>query len=429
MPRRTTKAHKPMSPQEAVAAIRSGHRILVEGSVGEPLSLIQALIEERGRLRGVEVLTASPLEAQRLAEEPMAPHFRVKTFFARGGIGRAIKEGRADYLPLSLWGVVRALEDRALSLDAVLIQVSPPDSGGYCSLGISVGYVKPAVRSASLVVAEMNDQMPRTFGDSLIHISEMDCIVESSRPLPELEPAKIGPREEKIGWAIAELIRDGATIEVGIGSIPSAVTSFLKGKKELGIHSGMISDGVKELMESGVITNSRKPIDKGKSVAAMAMGSKGLYRWLHENREVDMRSASYTHSPSVLSRIKGLVAVNSALEVDLSGQGNGEAVSGLVVSGMGGGVDFARGACSAPMGTSIIALPSTTDDGEASRIVPSLQGGSPVTFQRSDVHFVVTEYGVADLRCRSVGERARALIGVAHPDFREQLERHLTKTA
>lgn len=429
MVRSTTKAYKAMSPQEAVGLIRSKDRILVEGSVGEPVSLVRALIEERGRLTGVEVVTASPLEAQRLAEEGMAPHFRVKTFFARGGIGSAIKAGRADYLPLSLWGLVRALEDGTLRLDAVLIQVSPPDPSGYCSLGISVGYVKPAVRSASLVIAEVNDQMPRTFGDSLIHVSEIDCIVESSRPLPELEPVKIGPKEERIGEAIAELICDGATIEVGIGSIPSALTSFLKDKKELGVHSGMISDGVKELMELGVITNSRKPIDREKCVAAMALGSKGLYRWLDENRTVEMRSASYTHSPSTLSRINGLVAVNSALQVDLSGQGNGEAISGLVISGMGGGVDFARGACAAPMGISIIALPSTTEDGRASRIVPFLDGGSPVTFQRSDVHFVVTEYGVADLRCKSVEERARALMEVAHPNFREELERRLTEIA
>jgi 4-hydroxybutyrate CoA-transferase len=421
--------HKRMSAGEAVGLIKSNDRILLEGSFGEPVSLIEALMQQRGRLRDVEVITASPIQAQRLADEGMAAHFKVKVFFARGGIGGAIRQGRAEYIPVSLWGLVRALEDATLPLDAVLIQVSPPDQDGYCSLGISVGYLEPAVRRAKLVIAEVNEQMPMTFGDSLIHLSKIDGIVRSSHPLPELQPPGMGPREERIGQYVAELIPDGATVEIGIGGIPSAVARFLRGKKDLGIHSGMISDSVKELMESGVVTNSKKPIDRGKSVAAMAMGSNGFYRWLHENRTVLMRSASYTHCPAVLSRITGLVALNSALQVDLSGQANGEAVSGLVVSGMGGGVDFARGACSAAKGISIIALPSATEDDKGSRIVPFLGQGSPVTFQRSDVHFVVTEYGVADLRCKSLLERAKALIQVAHPAFREDLINHVRKAA
>jgi 4-hydroxybutyrate CoA-transferase len=415
------------SASEAIQHIKSGSRVVLEGSLSEPISLIEAMIDQKDRFQGLEIITASPMRGQKLADEEMAGHFRLGTFFARGGIGKAIRQGRADYFPTSLWGMTRAMEEKIIPVDVAMIQVSPPDASGYCSFGINVSYIKAAAENAKTVIAEVNDQMPRTFGDASITIAKIDHICEVSRPLPVLDPPDSAEEENRIADAVAELIPSGATIEAGIGAIPNAILGALKKREDLGLHSGMISDAMMEQIENGIITNRKKPFDLGRSVASMAMGSKKLYDWIHENPRVGMHPSTYTHSIATIAQIDNFIAINSGLQVDLTGQVNAEMLDGVIVSGVGGGVSFAQGACASKGGFSIIALPSTAEEGRVSRIVPFLSEGTPVTYHRSDVDFVVTEYGIADLRCRSLEERGSKLIQIAHPDFRDELADHMRR--
>lgn len=417
-----------VSANDAIQHIKGSGRVILEGSLSEPISLIEAMIEERDRFQGLEIITASPIYSQKLADEAMAAHFCLNTLFARGGIGKAIQQGHADYVPTSLWGMTKSIEESTLPIDVALIQVSPPDARGYCSFGINVSYVKAAADRAETVIAEVNDQMPRTFGDASISIDKIDYICEVSRPLPVLEPSDFAEEEIRIAEEVAKLIPSGATIEAGIGAIPSAILKALKGKEDLGLHTGMISDAMMEQIENGLITNRRKPFDVGKSVASMAMGSKELYNWIHENLRVALHPSSYTHSIATISQIDNFIAINSGLQVDLTGQVNAEMVDGVIVSGVGGGVCFAHGACASRRGFSIIALPSTADGGKFSRIVPFLTEGTPVTYHRSEVDFVVTEYGIADLRSRSLRERERRLIQIAHPQFRDELAEYARRS-
>jgi 4-hydroxybutyrate CoA-transferase len=412
---------KTVSAGRAIQAIKSGDRVLLEGSLSEPVPLIEALVHERDRFAGVEVITASPMESLRLIEKDMTSHFRLKTFFARGAGGKNIQSERADYIPVSLWGMVKTIQERVLPIDVALVQVSPPDASGNCSLGINVSYVKPAVEAARTVIAELNDQMPRTTGDAAIPLEKIDWICESSRRLPIIETPDFGKEEIQIAKGVAELIPSGATIEVGIGTIPDAILKALTEKEDLGLHSGMISDSMMELILKGTITNRNKTLDRGKSVASMAMGTQQLYRWIHENQSVSFHPSTYTHSVATISKIDCFIAINSGLQVDLTGQVNAEAVGNMIISGIGGGLDFAQGASHSKGGISVIALRSTADGDQASRIVSRLAEGAPVTYHRGNVDYVVTEYGVADLRGRSLEERADTLINLAHPKFRDEL--------
>jgi 4-hydroxybutyrate CoA-transferase len=413
--------YRTVSANQAIQQIKGGGRVILEGSLSEPISLIEAMLEQKDHFKGLEIITASPIFGQKLADESMAGHFSLKTLFARGGVGKAIQQGRADYIPASLWGMTKAIEENILPIDVAMIQVSPPDDRGYCSFGINVSYVKAAAANAQIVIAELNDQMPRTLGDASISIDKIDYICEVSRSLPVLEPSVFSEEETRIAEGVAALIPSGATIEAGIGSIPSAIFTALKGKEDLGLHTGMISDAMMEQMKDGIITNRRKPFDAGKSVASMAMGSRELYEWIRENPRVALHPSSYTHAIDTISRLDNFIAINSGLQVDLTGQVNAEMVDGTIVSGVGGGICFARGACASRRGLSIIALPSTAEGGKLSRIVPFLAEGTPVTYHRCEVDFVVTEHGIADLRCRSLQERERRLVQIAHPGFQDAL--------
>lgn len=315
----------------------------------------------------------------------------------------------------------RFFTDGTFPIDVALVSLTPPDEHGFCSFGVSVGGTKPAALSAKVVIAQINDQMPRTMGDSFIHVSQITYAVEASRPLPELGGGKIGPVEEAIGRNCASLIEDGSTLQLGIGSIPDAVLKFLGDKKDLGIHSEMFSDGVVDLYEQGVITGAAKTENKGKMVAAFLMGSKKLYDFVDNNPDVMMLTVDYVNDPVVVSRQNKMVSINSCLQVDFNGQVNSESMGINQFSGIGGQLDYVRGASMCPNGKSILAMPSTAKHGTISRIVPVFEPGTTVTTTRTDVHYIVTEYGVANLRGKSLRERARLLINIAHPDFRDEL--------
>jgi len=307
-----------------------------------------------------------------------------------------------------------------------LMQVTPPDAEGFCSLGVSVDYTLAASRSDRVTIAQMNKHMPRTLG-AKIHLDEIDCIVEKDEPLIELKPPVISDLEKAIGENVAKLIEDGSTLQMGIGAIPDAVLLFLKDKKDLGIHTEMFSDGVVALAEAGVVTNKKKTINTGKFVATFLMGTRKLYDFVNGNPDVVMQPVDYTNDPNIIGQHEKMVSINSALQVDFMGQVNAEMIGRNQFSGVGGQVDFVRGASLSRGGKSIIALPSTAARGTLSRIAPALDAGAAVTTSRNDVHYIVTEFGAADLRGKSIRERATALIGIAHPDFREELKREFEK--
>ena len=308
-----------------------------------------------------------------------------------------------------------------MPVDVALIQVTPPDEHGYCSLGVSVDYTKPAAEAAKTVIAQVNDRMPRTMGESFIHVTEIDCFVEHSAPIIELGAPKIGDVERAIGENCASLISDGDTLQLGIGAIPDAVLLFLKDKKDLGIHSEMFSDGVVELVEAGVVTNKKKTFHPGKMVVTFLMGSKKLYDFVNNNPTVEMYPVDYVNDPVVIMKNDNIVSINSCVQADLMGQVCSESIGLTQISGVGGQVDFVRGAMMAKNGKSIIAMPSTAGKGKFSKIVPLLDEGAAVTTSRNDVDYIVTEYGIAALRGKTLRERAKALIQIAHPDFREGL--------
>jgi acyl-CoA hydrolase len=351
----------------------------------------------------------------------MAPHFRHKALFIGANARLAVNEGRADYVPIFLSDVPDLFTSGTLPLDAALLNVTRPDAHGFCSLGTSVDAALAASRTARVVIAQLNASMPRTLGDTFIHVSRIGMGVEVDVPPYErLEPPP-GEVERKIGQHVAELIEDGATLQLGIGAIPSATALALRDKRDLGIHTEMFTDAVIGLVECGAITGARKEINRGKIVSAFLMGSVALYRFVHDNPMVELRPVDYTNDTAVIRRFSRMVAINSAIEVDLTGQVVADSIGSRFYSGVGGQMDFIRGAALAPQGRAIIALPATAAKGTVSRITPMLQAGAGVVTTRAHVRTVVTEYGVAELHGRTVGERARALIAIAHPDFRDEL--------
>lgn len=409
-----------MTAQEALSKIKSGDRVAVGHAAGEPTYLLDTLAENCDKYENVEIVHMVPLGECRYAAPGMERHFRHNGLFLGGATREPIAAGRGDFTPI-FFSEVPALFRYGLPLDVALIQVTPPDSHGYCSLGVSVDYTKPAAESARLVIAQVNPHMPRTHGDSFLHVSEIDCFVEHDAPLIELKPARIGEVERAIGENCAKLVRDGDTLQLGIGAIPDAVLLFLKDKKDLGIHSEMVSDGVVELVEAGVITNSRKTLNPGKCVVTFLMGTQRLYDFADDNPSVELYPVDYVNNPVVIAQNDNLVSINSCVQVDLMGQVVSEAIGLRQISGVGGQVDFVRGAAMSRGGRSIIAIPSTAAKGSVSRIVPFLDQGAAVTTSRCDVSCIVTEYGVAQLHGRTLRDRARALISIAHPSFREGL--------
>lgn len=413
---------KLVSAAEAAARVESGTRVVVGHACGEPLALTRALAARASELRRVEVVHMVPMAPSPFVAPAMAGSFRHNALFVGKATREAVAQGRADYTPCFFSEVPRLIRDGVLPVDVALIQVTPPDAEGFCSYGVSADYTVAASEHAELVIAQVNERMPRT-GGARIHIDWIDLLVESSEDVVELPRAAIGDVERAIGQHVASLVPDGATLQLGIGAIPDSALLFLKDKKDLGIHSEMFSDGVVELVEAGAVTNARKTVNPGRFVATFLMGTRKLYDFVDGNLDVELRPVDYVNDPYVIGQHDAMVSINSALQVDLMGQVNAETMGRDQFSGVGGQVDFIRGASRSRGGRSIVALPSTAAKGTISRIVASLDPGSAVTTSRNDVHYVVTEYGIAELRGKTLRERARALIGIAHPDFREALAR------
>jgi 4-hydroxybutyrate CoA-transferase len=410
-----------VSAKEAVSKIESNSRIVVSHAVAEPLDLMNALVENRNEYKNLEIVHMLAMGKGEYVKPEMKKFFHHNALFVGTSTMEAVKSGRAEYTPCFFYEVPRLFKEGYLSVDVALIQVSEPDQYGYCSFGVSNDYSKPAAESAKLVIAEVNKNMPRILGDSFIHVSDIDYIVESSHPLIELKPPKIGDVEKAIGKYCASLIEDGSTLQLGIGAIPDAVLMFLKDKKDLGIHSEMISDGVVELVEAGVINNKKKTLHKGKIVVTFLMGTKKLYDFVDNNPMVESYSVDYVNNPMVIMKNYKMVSINSCIQVDLMGQVCSESIGLNQISGVGGQVDFIRGASMAEYGKAIIAIPSTAAHGKVSRIVPFLNEGAAITTSRNEVDYIITEYGIAHLKGKTLRDRAQNLINIAYPDFRESL--------
>ena len=411
--------------EEAVTHIKSGDRVVVAHACGEPSYLLDAMVANASAYRDVELVHMVAMGKGDYCKPEYAENFRHNAIFVGGSSREAVADGRADFTPSFFFEVPR-LFSTTMPVDVALVMVTPPDENGMCSLGVSVDYTQEAVKQAKLVIAQINPQMPWTGPNSLVSVKDLDVIVEHDAPLIELKPGKIGEIEKAIGEHCASLVPDGATLQLGIGAIPDAVLLFLKDKKDLGIHSEMFSDGVVELAEAGVITNAKKSLNPGKFVVAFLMGTKRLYDFVNHNPDVDMRPVDYVNHPFVVAQNDNLISINSCVQVDLMGQVASETVGSKQISGVGGQVDFVRGASAAKGGVSIIAMPSTVK-GKISKIVPLLDEGAAVTTSRNDVDYIVTEYGVAHLKGETLRLRARNLIAIAHPDFRDELKAEFEK--
>ncbi|MCC6617709.1 MAG: acetyl-CoA hydrolase/transferase family protein [Chloroflexi bacterium] len=410
-----------VSPAEAVASIQSGQQLFVHGGAATPSVLLDALVERAPDLRDVGVVhihIEGP--APHVAPE-VAASFRHRALFIGPNTRDAVNEGRADYVPIFLSDIPELFESRSIPLDAALINVSPPDAHGYCSLGTSVDAAPAAIRAARTVIAQLNRAMPRTLGDSFVHLDQIDLAVEVDQPPHPHRIAAVGEVERRIGEYVAELVPDGATIQMGIGSIPTAVATALRGKRDLGVHTELLTDPVIDLVEAGAVTGAAKEINRGKVVTSFLMGSQRLYDFVHDNPMIEMRPVDYTNDTAVIRRFRRMVAVNSALSIDLTGQVSADSIGTRFYSGVGGQMDFIRGAALAPEGRAIIALPSLAAGGTVSRIVPVLAPGAGVVTSRAHVRTVVTEHGVAELFGRSIRERVAALVAIADPSMRDEL--------
>lgn len=411
--------------EEAVTHIKSGDRVVIAHACGEPSYLVDAMVANAAAYRDVELVHMVAMGAGAYCKPEYAENFRHNAIFVGGSSRDAVAQGRADFTPCFFFEVPR-LFSTTLPVDVAMVMVTPPDENGRCSLGVSVDYTYEAVKQAKTVIAQVNPQMPWTGPNSTVSVEDLDIIVEHEAPLIELKPGKIGDIEKAIGANCAKLIPDGATLQLGIGAIPDAVLLSLKDKKDLGIHSEMFSDGVVELAEAGVITNAKKTLNPGKFVVTFLMGTKRLYDFVNNNPDVDMRPVDYVNNPFVVAQNDKLISINSCVQVDLMGQVASETIGSKQISGVGGQVDFVRGASASKGGVSILAMPSTVK-GKISKIVPQLDEGASVTTSRNDVDYVVTEYGIAALKGRTLRDRARNLIEIAHPDFRDELKAEFEK--
>jgi acyl-CoA hydrolase/GNAT superfamily N-acetyltransferase len=408
---------------EAVKRISPGLRIFIGTGVAEPLELVSALTRRASELPDTEILHLLTFGDAPYAHREMAQFFRVNSFFIAENVRDIIQEGLGDYTPVFLSDIPRLFDSGQLPLDVALIQVSPPDEHGMCSFGVSVDIVKTAAENASLVIAQVNPNMPRTFGNSFIHVYDIDVLVPTNAALLEVPPPDVTETTRQIAEYVASLVEDGCTIEFGIGRIPQALIGFLKGKKDLGIHTEMVTDGIIDLVESGAVTGARKNMDRGKVVASFALGTRRLYDYIDCNPLFAFHPTEYVNDPSIIRQQNKMVAVNTALEVDLTGQVCADSIGSKFFSGVGGQVDFNRGAAKSRGGKAIIAIPATAKGGTVSRIVTHLSEGAGVVTTRAGVHYVVTEFGVAYLHGKSIQERALALISIAHPKFRADLLR------
>ncbi|MHC4222555.1 MAG: acetyl-CoA hydrolase/transferase family protein [Planctomycetota bacterium] len=408
--------------EEAVRLIKSEDRVYYGGNAAIPMALVRALSERREELRNVQLSHVLLIGEDPLSRPEMEGHFRHNSLFVGPADRAAVNAGRADYVPIFLHQIPRLLYDEIIPLDVTMVMVSPPDEHGFMSFGAETLANRAACMKARKVIVQVNEQMPRVLGDSFLHVNRVDAIVEAHEPLPELKNHGISEVERRIGRHVRGLIEDGATIQMGIGGIPDAVYETLDGVQDLGIHTEMISDGAMHAMERGVVTGLRKTLHPGKVVITFALGTKALYDFLDNNPEIEAHPVDHVNDPFVISQNENLIAVNSAIEVDLTGQICADSIGPRIYSGFGGQVDFIRGAARAKGGKPIIALPSTARKGAQSRIVPFLKQGAGVVTTRADVHYIITEHGVAHLFGKNLRERAEELIRIAHPDFQSELE-------
>jgi acyl-CoA hydrolase/GNAT superfamily N-acetyltransferase len=417
----TRFADRLATADEAVRLIRPGRRILIGSGAAEPVRLVEAMVARADSLADNEIVHLLTLGPAPYVRPELASSFRHTAFFIGGNVRPAVHEGRADYLPVFLSEIPALIRTRRVRIDVALVQVSPPDEHGYVSLGVSVDVIRAAVDAADVILAEVNPRMPRTHGDSFVHVSRIDRLIPVDAPLLEHPPGPLDEVTREIGRNVATLIPDGATLQTGIGSIPDAVLAALDRHHDLGVHTEMFSDGVMKLAEAGVINGRRKTLLGGKMVTSFVIGSRALYQWIDGHPAVELRPSEFTNDPFTIARNDQMCSINSAIAVDLTGQVAADTVMGRFFSGIGGQVDFIRGASRSRGGKAIIALRSTAKEGAVSRISAAFDEGTGVVTSRGDVRWVVTEYGVADLWGRSIRERAQALIGVAHPHFRGEL--------
>jgi acyl-CoA hydrolase len=411
-----------VSAADAVSAVKSADRVFIHGVAAAPHVLIDALVDRAAELRDVEIVHLHTEGEAPYAKPEHAESFRVNAFFVGSNVRQAVNRGDGDYIPVFLSEIPALFRKGVLPLDVALVHVSPPDSHGFCSLGVSVDIARAAVDCAKVVIAQVNPRMPRTLGDALLHIKDIDATVEVDVQLPQVYPPKLSDTDRAIGRHIAELIENGATLQMGIGSIPNAVLASLDGHKDLGVHTEMFSDGLIHLVEKGIVNGRKKIKHPGKIVAGFVMGTQRLYDFVNDNPQVLMLDIAYVNDSGVIRRNPKVTAINSAIEVDLTGQVCADSIGTRLYSGVGGQMDFIRGASLSEGGKPIIALPSQTARGE-SKIVPFLKQGAGVVTTRAHVHYIVTEYGVANLYGRNLKQRAKALVEIAHPDHREHLER------
>ncbi|UCG93117.1 MAG: acetyl-CoA hydrolase/transferase family protein [candidate division WOR-3 bacterium] len=408
--------------EEAVSVVKSKDRVYVSGNAATPFQLMEALAHRKDELHDVEIAHVLLFGDDPLSKPGMEGHFRHNSLFVGPADRAAVNEGRADYIPVFLYEIPSLFYSGLLPIDIAFMHLSPPDEHGFMSFGVECLASKAAAETAKTVVAQVNDKMPRALGDSFIHVSRVSKVVEISQELPQLEPIPFTEVEEKIGAHIAGLVEDESTLQLGIGGIPNAALKAMFDKKDLGIHTEMVSDSIIEAIEAGVITGAKKTLHPYKVIATFFLGSSKLYDFIDNNPVFETHPTEYTNHPFIIRQNEKMIAINSAIEVDLTGQVCSDSIGTRIYSGFGGQVDFIRGAAQSKGGKPIIALPATAKDGKISKIVPTLQVGAGVVTTRADVHYIVTEYGVAYLHGKNLRQRAEALISIAHPDFRPELE-------
>ena len=418
---------KKVSTQDAVSVVKSGDRVYVSGNAATPFKLVEALAHRKDELQDVEIVHVLLLGDDPLSKPDMEGHFRHNSLFVGPGDRAAVNEGRADYIPVFLYEIPQLFYSQQLPIDIAFLHLSPPDEHGFMSLGVECLTSKAVAETAKIVVAQVNDKMPRTLGDSFIHVSRVSKIVETSVELPQLEPIPFTEIEMKIGSYIASLVEDGSTLQLGIGGIPNAALNAMHDKKDLGVHSEMASDSMMQAIEAGVITGAKKTLHPYKVVCTFFLGTKKLYEFVNNNPVFETHPTNYTNHPYIIGKNDKMIAINSAVEVDLTGQVCSDSIGTRIYSGFGGQVDFIRGAAQSKGGKPIIALSSTAKGGKISKIVPTLKVGAGVVTTRADVHYVVTEHGIAYLHGKNLRQRAEELISIAHPDFQSMLEEEAKK--
>jgi len=408
--------------EDAVACIKSGQRVFIHGGVATPERLIDGLLAHAGRLRDVELIHIHTEGKAKYANPEFKDSFKIVNLFVGSNIRKKVDYDRVDYLPCFLHEIPQLFRSGKRPINVALIHVSPPDPHGFCTLGVSVDVARAAVEVAEVIIAQVNQQMPRVHGDGFIHMDEIDHFIEIDEPLMNHIVHPLKANEKAIGRFAAELIEDGATLQMGIGAIPDAVLDFLTGHKHLGVHTELMSDGVLRLIKAGAVDNSKKKVHPGKTVSGFMMGTRELYDYVHNNPSMVQLDIGYVNDPAVIRRNPKVTAINSAVEVDLTGQVCADSIGPRIISGVGGQTDFMRGASLSPGGKPIIAITSRSEKGFP-RIVPMLKHGSGVVTTRAHVHYVITEFGAVDLYGKTLSERAKALISIAHPDDREGLAR------